>query len=253
MNCREAQELIHGFVDSELDLVRNLEMERHLHDCPACSGNHERLCAMRTAVIDSSLYFQPPAGLEDRLRARLRKASSADARVWTLPQSSRWMGIAAALVLCVAGTWQIATMKQRSVADANVGQEVVASHVRSLMGTHLTDVLSSDHHTVKPWFNGKLDFSPVVADFGERGFVLEGGRLDYLDNRPVAALVYRRRQHVINLFTWPTSQPELAIEAFDQQGYHAFHWTKSHVTYWTASDLNPEELRQFAEMLRKTE
>jgi len=121
------------------------------------------------------------------------------------------------------------------------------------MATHLTDVPSSDHHTVKPWFNGKLDFSPVVADFADRGFVLDGGRLDYLDNRPVAALVYRRRQHVINLFTWPTSQPDLPIEAFDQQGYHAFHWTKSHVTYWAASDLNPKELRQFAEMLRNTE
>jgi len=134
-------------------------------------------------------------------------------------------------------------MRQRSFADATVGQEVVASHLRSLMATHLTDVPSSDHHTVKPWFNGKLDFSPIVADFGDRGFVLAGGRLDYLGNRPVAALVYRRRQHVINLFTWPTSQPDLAIGAFDQQGYHAFHWTRSHVTYWAASDLNLEELR----------
>jgi anti-sigma factor RsiW len=253
MNCREVEELIHGFVDKELDLVRNLEIERHLHDCPACLGTHERLCAMRTAVIDRSLYFQAPAGLEDRLRARLRKASKPDARVWTFPSSSRWIGLAAALVLCVAGTWQIATMRQRSFADTTVGQEVVASHVRSLMATHLTDVPSSDHHTVKPWFNGKLDFSPVVADFGDRGFVLAGGRLDYLDNRPVAALVYKRRQHVINLFTWPTLQPDLSIEAFDQQGYHAFHWTKSHLTYWAASDLNPNELRQFAEMLRNTE
>jgi anti-sigma factor RsiW len=163
-----------------------------------------------------------------------------EARVWAFPSPPRWIGIAAVLLLCVAGTWKIATMTQRSSVDATVGQEVVAGHVRSLMAAHLTDVLSSDHHTVKPWFNGKLDFSPVVAEFEDRGFVLEGGRLDYLENRPVAALVYRRRQHVINFFTWPTSQPDSSIEAFDQQGYHAYHWTKSHVTYWSASDLNPK-------------
>jgi anti-sigma factor RsiW len=253
MNCREVQELIHGFVDGELGLVWNLEMERHIHECPGCSGTHERLRAMHTVVSDNSLYFQPPAGLEDRLRARLRKGSSVENRAWTSLASWRGIGIAAALVLCVAGTWQVAMMMSRSSTTETIGQEVVASHVRSLMATHLTDVPSSDRHTVKPWFNGKLDFSPVVADFADRGFVLDGGRLDYLDNRAVAALVYRRRQHVINLFTWPTSQPDFAIEAFDQQGYHAFHWTKSHVTYWAASDLNPEELRQFAEMLRNTE
>jgi anti-sigma factor RsiW len=113
------------------------------------------------------------------------------------------------------------------------------------MAAHLTDVSSSDHHTVKPWFNGKLVFSPVVADFADRGFVLDGGRLDYLGNRPVAALVYRRRQHVINLFTCPTSQPDATTPTFDRQGYHVFNWTKHHAAYWAVSDLNPEELRQF--------
>jgi len=253
MNCREAQELIHGFVDSELGLVLNLEMERHMRECPGCSGTDERLHAMHTAVSDNSLYFQPPAGLEDRLRTRLRKVNSVEGRVWTLSPSWRGIGIAAALVLCIAGTWQIANTRQRSSITETIGQEVVASHVRSLMATHLTDVPSSDQHTVKPWFNGKLDFSPVVADFADRGFVLAGGRLDYLANRAVAALVYRRRQHVINLFTWPTSQRDMAIRAFDRLGYHALNWNKSHVTYWTVSDLNPEELRQFADMLRNHE
>jgi anti-sigma factor RsiW len=253
MNCQEAQGLIHGFVDSELGLVLNLEMERHMRECPGCSGTYERLRAMHTAVSDNSLYFQPPAGLENRLRARLRKASRPEERVWTISPSWRGIGIAAALVLCIAGTWQIAITRQRSTTGETIEQEVVASHVRSLMATHLTDVPSSDRHTVKPWFNGKLDFSPVVADFADRGFVLDGGRLDYLDNRAVAALVYRRRQHVINLFTWPTSQADSAIRTFDRQGYHAFNWTKHHLTYWAASDLNPDELRKFAEMLRNTE
>jgi anti-sigma factor RsiW len=253
MNCREAQELIHGFVDGELGLVWNLEMERHIHECPSCSGTHERLRAMHTVVSDNSLYFQPPAGLEDRLRARLRKVSGVENRAWTSVPSWRGIGIAAALLLCVAGTWQVAMMRPRSSTTEAIGQEVVASHVRSLMATHLTDVPSSDRHTVKPWFNGKVDFSPVVADFADRGFVLDGGRLEYLDNRAVAALVYRRRQHVINLFTWPTSEPDWAIRTFDRQGYHVFNWTKYHVTYWAVSDLNSEELRQFAEMLRNME
>jgi len=253
MNCREAQELIHGFVDSELGLVWNLEMEHHIHECTSCSGAHAGLRAMHTVLSDNSLYFQPPAGLEDRLRARLRKVSRAEDRVRTISPSWRGMGIAAALVLCIVGTWQAAMTKQRSSTAETIGQEVVASHVRSLMATHLTDVPSSDHHTVKPWFNGKLDFSPVVADFAARGFVLDGGRLDYLDSRPVAALVYRRRQHVINVFIWPTLQSDWGIRAFDRQGYHVFDWTKDKVTYWAVSDLNPEEFRQFAEMLRNME
>jgi anti-sigma factor RsiW len=253
MNCREVQELIHGFVDSELGLVWNLEMEHHIHECPNCSGTHERLRAMHTVLSDNSLYFQPPAGLQDRLRARLRKVSSVEGRARTISPSWRAIGIAAALVLCIAGTWQAARMRPRSSTIETIGQEVVASHVRSLMATHLTDVPSSDHHTVKPWFNGKLDFSPVVADFADRGFVLDGGRLDYLDNRAVAALVYRRRQHVINVFTWPTLEPDWSIRTFDRQGYHVFNWTKYHVTYWAVSDLNSEELRQFAEMLRNME
>lgn len=253
MNCRETRELIHGFVDSELGLVWNLEMERHIHECSSCSGAHEGLRLMHTVLSDNSLYFQPPAGLEDRLRARLRKASSVERRVWTISPSWRGMGIAAALVLCIVGTWQAAITTQHLSTTEAIGQEVVASHVRSLMAKHLTDIPSSDQHTVKPWFNGKLDFSPVVADFAARGFVLDGGRLDYLDSRPVAALVYRRRQHVINLFAWPTIQSDSHIRAFDRQGYHGFKWTRYNVTYWAVSDLNSEELRQFAEMLRSTE
>ena len=174
-------------------------------------------------------------------------------RVRTISPFWRGMGIAAALVLCMAGTWQVAITTRSSSTPETIGQEVVASHVRSLMAAHLTDVPSSDQHTVKPWFNGKLDFSPLVTDFADRGFVLEGGRLDYLGNRAVAALVYRRRQHVINLFIWPTSQPDSAIRISDRQGYHAFNWNKYHATYWSVSDLNPDELRQFAEMLCNSE
>jgi anti-sigma factor RsiW len=257
MKCRDAHELIHGFVDSELGLVWNLEMEHHIHECPNCSGTHEGLRVMHTVLSGDALYFRPPAGVQERLRARLRKVSGVEGRARTTSPSWRAIGIAAAFaaafVLCMAGIWQVAITTHNSSTTETIRQEVVASHVRSLMAAHLTDVPSSDQHTVKPWFNGKLDFSPVVADFAERGFALDGGRLDYLCNRAVAALVYRRRQHVINLFAWPTSKPARAIRTFDRQGYHVFDWTKDHVTYWAVSDLNPEELWQFAEMLRNSE
>ena len=240
MSCREAQELIHGYVDGELDLVRNLEMERHFRECAACASAHERLRSMRAAM--SVPYFQAPPGLETRIRARVREASgvaqAAAPRRWFQWQ---WAGMAATLVIVALGTWRVASTNQHGDALA---QEVLASHVRAMMASHLTDVPSSDRHTVKPWFSGKLDFSPAVGDFADRGFALVGGRLDYLDGRPVAALVYQRRKHVINLFVWPApEQPDSRVEETERQGYHLLHWTKGHMKYWAVSDLNAAELR----------
>jgi anti-sigma factor RsiW len=246
MICRESQELIHGYVDGELDLVRNLEMERHLHECAACAGTHERIQRMRSAVTANAPYFRPPAGLEHRLRTRLR------ANAETKPVAPRflgrwqWAGIAAATLIAILS---VTVMTSRRTGG-ELAQEVAASHVRSLMAAHLTDVPSSDRHTVKPWFNGKLDFSPPVGDFPDRGFALVGGRLDYLASRPVAALVYQRRKHVINLFVWPASgQSDSAVQQSDHQGYHLLHWTKSGMTYWAASDLNSAELWELVSLV----
>jgi anti-sigma factor RsiW len=158
------------------------------------------------------------------------------------------MALAASLALVAVGSWQLAS---RRAAGEDFTEQVLTSHVRSLMPGHLTDVVSTDQHTVKPWFNGKLDFSPAVYDFAGRGFPLVGGRLDYLGGRPVAALVYGRRQHQINVFLWPTTrQATVSAGVTTRQGYHLLHWTTPEYTYWVVSDLGTAELGQFAQLVR---
>jgi anti-sigma factor RsiW len=252
MSCPETQELLHGYVDGELDLVRSLEMERHFRECPACASDYENLRGMRSAMSRSLPYFHPPAGLERRLHARLRAEIGEEQGIRRFAMPWRWAAVAAALVLTATVTWRTTLLSQRP--SEMLAEEVVSSHVRSLMAEHLTDVPSSERHTVKPWFNGKLDFSPVVGDFPDRGFSLAGGRLDYLSGRSVAALVYHRRQHVINLFVWPAPErPDSEIQATDRQGYHVLHWTKARMNYWAVSDLNSRELQEFADLVRKTD
>ena len=159
--------------------------------------------------------------------------------------------MAASLAVVAIGSWNLAL--QRAAGSA-LADDVLASHIRSLMPGHLTDVLSSDQHTVKPWFNGRLDYSPPVYDFAARGYPLLGGRLDYVDGRAVAALTYGRRQHLINVFLWPAARgPSAAPKTRDRQGYHLLHWTTADYTYWVVSDLGLAELHDFAQLVQQAD
>lgn len=250
MDCTETQRLLHAYLDAELDMADTLEIEQHLQKCTACSQTYNNYQELRTAIKTSSLYFQAPEKLRNSIRSSVLKGN----KTALISQITFWRGlsVAAALIIAVLlPLWWFAHFGPTSVARNALPQEVLASHVRSLMANHLVDVPSSDQHTVKPWFNGKLDFSPPVVDLTPQGFPLQGGRLDYLDNQPVAAVVYKRREHFINLFIWPSTQ-NLGGErdTTTLQGYHLIHWTKSGMTYWAVSDLNLNELQQFAQLMQ---
>jgi anti-sigma factor RsiW len=253
MTCQEAQDLLPGYIDGELDLLTNVEIERHFNECQTCALARQKQLALRSLIRDNAPYFQPPDVLARRVRNAVRKANPANSTSGVM--SRRWLAAAASVaILALSGLLIWIILSNRSRPDANdlLAQQVVFSHVRSLMANHLTDVPSSDQHTVKPWFDGKLDFAPQVKDLSARGFALIGGRLDYIDNRSVAALVYQTRKHYINLFIWPSTagndQPE---QELSRQGYNVIHWTRSGINYWVVSDVNDAELHEFVRLVKE--
>jgi anti-sigma factor RsiW len=244
-------DLLHAYVDGELDLAHTLEVERHLETCPACSRACTGLRELGTALRAALPRFEPPAGLHHRVRAAVRRQEQR-------PAARRWRlaGLAAALVLLAVGVASLGVLARGAPAHDRLVQEVIDSHVRSqLLASHLMDVESSDRHTVKPWFQGRLDFAPLVRDLGDDGFTLVGGRLDYVNGRPVAAVVYRRRRHVINLLTWPAAagEKDAAVRSETRQGYQVVSWRRHGLNGWAVSDLEAAELAEFARLVRGRE
>lgn len=239
MTC--SRELLEAYFDRELDASNNAAIERHLGECALCTEALVGLERQRTEIRESAPYYHASPELK---RAIANRLSTLQAAKTGQPEYQwRWAAIAASLLLAVSVGWNLYRVGPRA-AESEFAQAVVADHIRSLIGTHLVDVPSSDRHTVKPWFAGKLDFSPEVKDLASDGFPLAGGRVDYLGGRTVAALIYRRGQHVINLFEWPQSSSQTA-GSFNQNGYHALNWTAAGMTYWAVSDVAAPELERF--------
>jgi anti-sigma factor (TIGR02949 family) len=249
MQCEEVLQKLSAFHDHELDLAGSVEIERHLDTCPGCVDALDRMSQLSARLRADAPYYPAP----DRLRERVSQAAWKGAGQRRRAKSGfgvglrSWLGAAAAVIVVAGGSWILAT---HHVVDSNasIEQEVVSSHIRSLMANHLTDVASTDQHTVKPWFNGKLDFSPPVTDLATAGFPLIGGRLDYIRGREVAALVYQRRKHWINVFVWP-EDGESRAAARTRQGYHLIQETHAGMTYWIVSDLGSDELTAFSRLL----
>jgi anti-sigma factor RsiW len=249
MNCTDTRKLLNAYVDGELDSAGSLSVESHVQQCGSCRTILGNIRSLSSAVRNGALRYQAPRHLKKNVQAAIRAANpgtKSSSFGW------RWAGALASAVLIVVLTWNVAMQRGRPSEEAQLVNDILASHVRSMMANHITDVSSSDSHTVKPWFGGKLDYSPPAKDLTEQGFRLIGGRLDYLDNRPVAALVYQRSQHFINLFVWPLKNDAVSSEdQLSRQGYNVIHWTQSGMTWWLVSELNPTELNECARLLRE--
>jgi anti-sigma factor RsiW len=249
MNC--SRQLIEAYMDEELDPDLRAAVEEHLSTCQDCSEVHARLREQKAGIKLAAPYYTAPVAVERAVRESLRRAAADEAGARGQDTNWRWLAIAASILLAASLAWNVSRLRPGIAENDLVAQGVLSDHIRSLMGEHLLDVPSTDQHTVKPWFNGKLDFSPDVKDFAAEGFPLVGGRLDYLMNRTVAALVYRRRQHVINLFTWPSGSSAVEESPFSRNGYNVVHWTQGGMNFWAVSDLARNELEQFRDLYRK--
>lgn len=260
MSCKLTQRFVPGYLDGELDLSLTIEMETHLRVCAECAQELERQQALRAALQRSSLAYAAPSALRERIQSSLRSSAPAEtperagawrpSQLWRPLHHLRWAGAFAVLALCAVTAWQLLPGLRGPASSQQLATEVFASHVRSLEGNHLMDVVSTDQHTVKPWFDGKLDFSPPVEDLASDGFPLVGGRLDYLEGREVAALIYQRRKHFINVFVWPGAAGSSSTQTLEpRQGYNMMRWTREGFEFWAVSDVNAQDLADFVRLL----
>ena len=240
MRCAEVRVMLEAYHDGELESAHVAAVAGHLAGCADCAA---ALQAVRraSAVLREAL---PPLVAPDVLRARVTASSGSPRRMWWMQQ------VAAGLVIAAASSaLTLAAVHRASPGSTGSSHEVIESHVRALMTNHLTDVLSSDQHTVKPWFDGKVDFSPEVPPLDSAGFPLIGGRVDYVGRRAVAGLVYGRRKHVISVYTWPvepSAMPDIAPSpGATERGYNVIRWRHAGMEFWAVSDVNPTELGEF--------
>jgi anti-sigma factor (TIGR02949 family) len=247
MHCDEVRPRLDPYIDGEIAEPERALLREHLAECPECGPEAAAIERLREGIRRAAPVYRAPEALRSGIRAALRAEAAARAPAATMAPS--WLAYAASILLAVAvgcgGTLLITGERQ---GDA-VANELIDSHLRSLLGNHLTDVASSDQHTVKPWFAGHSEVAPPAVDLASEGFPLVGGRLDLIAGKPVPALVYRRREHVINLFVLPTSRSDLAV-TLTRRGYALRHWNEGDLGLWAVSDAAPAELTEFERVFR---
>jgi len=242
-----------AYIDGELPAVEAVELAAHLTACAACSAEYRHLLSTVEAMHEQLPPLRAPDALRARVEASIRPPAPAQERLVPTPRTARpyrsWAA-AAAVILLIGAAYGIGA-HTASTSGTQMTDAMLTAHVRSLQQGHLTDVISTDQHTVKPWFTGKLDFSPAVPRLEADSFPLVGGRLDYVGNRAVAALVYKRRAHVINVMTYPAEPGAAADLKIDtRRGFQIASWSAGGMAYWAVSDLNADELRTFCALMR---
>jgi len=249
MTCDDASLLLHALADGELDAGHASEVEAHAKGCARCAALLRDTRAMSAALAAPALRLKAPASLRARIDAALPAPRRAVATRAAPSRRGLLQGFAMGSLMSGALAAGLVVFVMRRDEEERMVGDVVSAHLRSLQGDRLIDVQSSDQHTVKPWFNGRLDLAPPVVDLTAQGFTLVGGRLDYLDGKPVASIVYKRRLHVINLFVAQATGPDRGPAIEQLQGFNVWHWTHAGFGLWAASDINAEELREFGDKL----
>ncbi|MGJ4949239.1 anti-sigma factor family protein [Bradyrhizobium sp. HKCCYLS20291] len=249
MTCDEAEILIHALADGELDAGHAREVEAHIAGCSRCAAELAGIREMKQMLAAADLTFKAPAALRQSIDAALPPAQPGNVSSFTAPnRRSLLRGFAMGSAVSALAATGLVAIVLRNDDQQRIEAEIVSAHLRSLQAGHLTDVISTDQHTVKPWFNGKLDVAPPVIDLTAQGFTLVGGRLDYVDARAIGAVVYRRRQHVINLFVAQTSRTDQRPATTGTlQGFNIRSWRAGGLNYWAISDLGADELGEFGE------
>jgi len=248
MTCREAEPLLHARLDNELDMASSASIDLHLSDCRTCAAQYAALENLHAEIAAADLAYTPGSAFERRLSAQFLEEKKSPFRFW----SASWLNapvMAAAAIAVVLLIVSIPMLRTSRESDAVAG-EILDNHLRSLQAVHPVDVPSSDQHTVKPWFQGKTNFSPPVPDLKTEGFILIGGRLEVIRQQPAAAIVYRRRQHVIDLYVSPSVGADSKTELRDLGGYHLLRWTQNNMSYWAVSDVDTTDLRTFENLVR---
>jgi len=248
MTCDDAEILLHALIDGELDASHAREVEAHIETCPRCAAELAAFRQMRETMTKADLRYTAPASLRQRIDAALPKPAAPSNVTPLASRRSVLRGFAMGSAVSALAATLLVAVVVRHDDQQMIESEIVSAHLRSLQPNHLIDVVSTDQHTVKPWFNGKLDVSPPVIDLTAQGFTLIGGRLDYVDARAIGAVVYKRRAHVINLFVAQTSnaaRKPAKIETI--QGFNIRRWSDRGLNYWAVSDIGSDELAEFGD------